>query len=150
MSVDSQIEHTRTAEEVAALDPPDAAALEEGLRQIREEISRGGRVPEARAKIQELAARWPEDERVQHWARVLAPPEVIPTPEAHRNARPIDRERAWLVQHRGEYSGCWVAVYEDRLIAVDPDLGVVLAEADRTPEGRQAVLYQQPGRPELT
>jgi hypothetical protein len=148
MSVESRTVDIKTADEIETPSQQDAAELEEGLQQIREDISRGGRVPEARAKIKELEARWPEDKRVQHWARVLAPPEVIPTPEAYKNARPIDRELKWLKEHRGEYPGCWVAVYEDRLIAADPDLGVVLAETRRQIGDKDAVLYQQPGVPE--
>jgi hypothetical protein len=31
-------------------------------------------------------------------------------------------------------TGCWLAVHEDRLIAADPDLGVVLAETRRQPK----------------
>jgi hypothetical protein len=148
MSVESQTKGIQTSEEIGACAQQDEAELEQRLRQLRDDISRGGRVPEARVAVKEMEARWPEDPRVQHWARVLAPPRVIPTPEAHKNLRPIDREHEWLRQHRGEYPGCWVAVFEDRLIAADPDLRVVLDEANRTLEGQQAVLYQQPGRPE--
>jgi hypothetical protein len=147
MSVESPIEDIKTADENKAPGRQDVDPLEAGLLQIRADLSHGGRVPEARAAVKELQARWPEDERVQYWARVLAPPQFIPTPEAHRNTRPIDREREWLIQHRGEYPGCWVAVYEDRLIAADPDLGVVLAETRRQLGDKDAVLYQQPGSP---
>src|SRR5438067_209542 len=85
-----------------------------GLAQLREDIPRGGRVQEAREAVKELEASWPDDHRVQYWARVLAPPRVIPTPEEHRNRRPLDRERAWLKEHAREYPGRWLAVYEDR------------------------------------
>jgi hypothetical protein len=62
-------------------------------------------------------------------------------------SRPLDRERAWLREHGREYPGCWLALDEDRLIAADPDLEVVLSLANQTPEGQRALLYQQPGRP---
>jgi hypothetical protein len=146
MSVESRAEIIEGAEEPKALSLDDEEALDRGLEQIRDDISRGGHVDEARALVKELEARWPESERVQYWARVLAPPVVVPTPEAHRNVRPLDREHAWLQKHRRAYPGCWLAVHEDRLIAADPDLGVVLAEARRQLGSEGAVLYWQPGR----
>jgi hypothetical protein len=145
MSIESQTENITITDEIEALNQQGSAELEEGLRQIREEISRGGRVPEARAKIAELEARWPEDTRVQYWARVLAPPVFLPAAAARRRSLPRDRERAWLRENVSKYPGCWLAVFEDRLIAADPDLDVVLAVADQSPEGENALLYQQPG-----
>jgi hypothetical protein len=127
---------------------PPTDELEQRLAQLRGDISHGGRVPEAREAVKELEARWPEDPRVQNWARVLAPPRVIPTPEAHRHHRPLDRERAWLKQHAREYPGCWLAVYEDRLIAANPDFGVVLTEARKTLGEGKAFLHYQPGEAE--
>lgn len=121
--------------------------LEQRLAQLRDDISHGGRVPEAREAVKVLEARWPEDPRVQYWARVLAP-RVTPTPEAHRHRRPIDRERAWLKQHAREYPGCWLAVYEDRLIAADPDFEVVLSEARKSLGEGKAFLHYQPGEKE--
>jgi hypothetical protein len=131
--------------EAQTVSPPTDGDLEQRLAQLRDAISRGGLVPKAREAVKELEARWPEDPRVQYWARVLAPPRVIPTPEAHRHRRPLDRERAWLKQHAREYPGCWLAVYEDRLIAADPDFGVVLSEARRTLGEGKAFLHYQPG-----
>jgi hypothetical protein len=120
--------------------------LDQKLTQLRADLS-NSRVTEARAMVQEMEARWPDSKRVQYWARVLAPPVVIPTTGPDPRSRPRDRERAWLREHGHEYPGCWLAVYEDRLIAADPDLGVVYSEVRRTlgPEG--AVLHWQPGEP---
>jgi hypothetical protein len=118
------------------------------LAQLRDDVS-SGRVEEARAAVQNLEARWPESERVQYWSRVLAPPAARTLPRPDPRSRPLDRERAWLREHAREYPGCWLAVYEDRLIAADPDLEVVLAAASQTPEGEHALLYQQPARPQV-
>src|SRR5437016_2670549 len=101
-----------------------------------------------RAMVKELEARWPDSERVQYWSRVLAPPTARTMPRPDPRSRPLDRERTWLREHAREHPGCWLAVYEDRLIAADPDLDVVLELANQTPEGEHALLYQQPGRPE--
>lgn len=147
MSVESQADVRMIADEIEALSPAEITELEEGLRQIREDISRGGRVPEARAKIAELEARWPEDKRVLYWARVLAPPIFLQTSVPGRRSRPRDRERDWLRRNAQKYPGCWVAIFEDQLIAAGSNLDEVLAVADQTPEGRDALLYQQPGSP---
>jgi hypothetical protein len=122
MSAESRTK-ARTAPEAKEAVGLDADELEQRLAQFRADVS-NGRVPEARAAVKELSACGPESKRGQHWDRVLAPPRVIPTPESHRHLRPLDRERAWLKEHAREYPGCWLAVYEDCLIAADPDLGV--------------------------
>jgi Family of unknown function (DUF5678) len=62
--------------------------------------------------------------------------------------RAIDRERAWLREHAREHPGCWIAVYEDRLVAANADLGVVLTEARRQLGDVGAVIWWQPGESE--
>jgi hypothetical protein len=79
--------------------------LEQKLAQLRDAVS-NSRVPEARAMVKELEARWPESDRVRYWARVLAPPVVVPTKGPDPRSHPRDRERAWLQEHGHEYSGC--------------------------------------------
>jgi hypothetical protein len=145
MSAKPERQRRAASGEAQTLSPPTDDELERRLAQLRDDISRGGRVSEAREAVKELEARWPEDPRVQYWARVLAPPGVIPTPDAHRHRRPLDRDRVWLKQHAREYPGCWLAVYEDHLIAADPDFGVVLSEARRTLGEGKAFLHYQPG-----
>jgi hypothetical protein len=147
MSVESREQKGAASGEVQTVSPPTDDELDQELARLRDDISHGGRVPEAREAVKELEARWPDDPRVQYWARVLAPPRVVPTPEAHLHRRPLDRERAWLKQHARDYPGCWLAVYEDRLIAADPDLSVVYAEVRRVLGTEGALLHWQPGGP---
>lgn len=118
--------------------------LEQRLAQLRDDVSHS-RVPEARAAVKDLAARWPDSPRVQYWASVLAPPVIVPTSGRDPRSRPRDRERAWLREHRHEYPGCWLAVFEDRLIAADPDLAVVFREARRVLGTEGALLHYQTG-----
>jgi hypothetical protein len=151
MGVEVQTENVRAPEGDSAA--PGAASvgtddeLDQRLAQLRDDVS-NSRVPEARAAVKELEARWPDSKRVQYWARVLAPPVVVPTTGPDPRSRPRDRERAWLREHRHEYPGCWLAVYEDRLIAADPDLGVVYREARRVLGAEGALLHYQPGAPQ--
>src|SRR5688500_2393561 len=74
------------------------AELQQRLTQLRDDVSRG-RVKEARAAVKELEARWPKSKRVQYWARVLAPPVVVPSTGPDPRSRSRDRERAWLREH---------------------------------------------------
>jgi hypothetical protein len=101
------------------------------------------RIPEARRLVKELAQRWPEAERVQHYARVLEPPIVRMRPDIP--ARSSEREWKWLEEHGREYPGCWLAIYEDRLIAADPDRRVVRAKAAEALGGESYLLFHQPG-----
>jgi hypothetical protein len=93
--------------------------LQEDLLRLRALVEEGD-VEGARTLARELAAAWPEDRRVQHWARVLAPPRVLGTSPASGCNLPAEHE--WLRAHAAEYPGCWIAVQEGRLIAASPDL----------------------------
>jgi hypothetical protein len=83
------------------------------------------RVEEARRLAPELSARWPDSQEIQHLARVLEPPKVIPSTPGPAGRR-FDRDHQWLREHAHEYPGCWIATLEDRLIAADPSLERVL------------------------
>jgi hypothetical protein len=114
------------------------------LKHLRD-LLEGDRVEEARRLVKELEQRWPEAERVQHYAQVLAPPKVRSRPDIPARSR--EQEWKWREEHGHEYPGCWLAVYEDRLIAADPDLQVVL---DRTREAigeESAFVFHQPDKP---
>ncbi len=45
--------------------------------------------------------------------------------------RDMSKDMKWLGEHRKEYAGKWVAVYEDRLIASSDTAAEVFAEMDR-------------------
>ncbi len=119
--------------------------LEEDLKHLRDLLARGD-VKKARALLKELEPRWPDSAWVRHYVRVLA----LPTPSMRAGEREPshDREHAWLREHGHEYPGCWLAVREDRLLAADPDFGVVLSAIHGTPGGERALLYFQPGTPD--
>src|SRR5687768_12774189 len=94
--------------------PPELTA---DLARLREMVEQSD-VEGARAFVKELEQRWPDSKKVQHWARVLAPP-VARVLRGVRG-RPLDKERAWIREHGREYPGCWLAVLGDQLIAADP------------------------------
>jgi len=45
--------------------------------------------------------------------------------------RDMSKDMRWLAEHRDEYAGKWVAVYEDRLVASGDNARDVYAEVDR-------------------
>ena len=101
---------------------------------------------EARALAPELAARWPESPEIQHMARVLEPPKILPNKPGPR-ARPLKSEHEWLAQHAHEYPGCWIAVYGDRLTAAGPDLTAVSAEVRQAIGDEAALVHYEPADP---
>jgi len=103
------------------------------------------RIPEARRFVKELEQRWPEDERVRHYAHVLEPPKVRMRPDIPARSR--EQEWKWLEEHGHEYPGCWLAIDEDRLIAADPDRRTVIKRAEQALAGRAYLLFHQPGSP---
>lgn len=119
--------------------PP--AELSGALKKLRA-LLESAAIEDARALIGELAAEWPEDARVQHYARVLAPPVVSAQPRSrHRSLR---LERAWLREHAHEHPGCWLAVLGDTLIAAEPDVGSVLDAIRHHASGSDALLHYEP------
>jgi len=117
------------------------AALAEDLQSLRDLLDEG-RIEAARRFVKELEPRWPDSERVRHYAHVLAPPVVRIRPDIKGRSR--DREFAWLKQHAHEYPGCWLAIYEDRLIAADPDYPVVVAKTREVLGQEGALVFYQP------
>jgi hypothetical protein len=115
------------------------------LQHLRDLLERD-QVEEARRFVKELEQRWPEAERVRHYAQVLEPPKVRSRPDIP--PRSMDQEWQWLEDHRHEYPGCWVAIYKDRLIAADPDRRVVVAKAREILREEGALLFHQPGKSE--
>jgi hypothetical protein len=108
-----------------AREATDQERLAADLRQLYDLLERE-RIDEARRYVKELEQRWPDAERVQHYAHVLAPPVAQSRPDL--KTRSMHRELAWVREHAHEYPGCWLSVFEDQLVAADPDLQVVLAK----------------------
>ncbi|MEA3339110.1 MAG: hypothetical protein U9R15_04005 [Chloroflexota bacterium] len=66
-------------------------------------------------KLAQLGGRlFPDHERVQRAAYVLAPPVARVTHLP--SARGLDDSSAWMQKHAGEYKGQWIAVREGRLL----------------------------------
>ncbi len=94
----------------------------------------------ARAWSQELLRRWPDHPRAQHWAYVLAPTVARVVPRKYPPRR-RDLEREWLKQHGHEYAGLWVVLYEDRLLAADPERAKAVELARQVPCDGEPFLH---------
>jgi Family of unknown function (DUF5678) len=121
----------------------DRERLAADLRHLNDLLERE-RIEEARRYVKELQQRWPDAERVQHYAHVLAPPVARSRPDL--KTRPMHRELAWVREHAHEHPGCWLAVFEDRLVAADPDLQVVLAKTREALGHENVLVVQAPKR----
>ena len=100
---------------------PDEAGLAQDLTELRALLESGrSRVPESRT-----------------------PPagKMVGT---YGPSRSLDRQRAWLREHAREYPGCWLAVFEDRLVAAGPDFGEVLDKVRSRPGCEEAILFFTP------
>jgi pentatricopeptide repeat protein len=122
----------------AATEPPE---LVDALARLRGLVEQS-RVEEARTYVKEMEQRWPASERVQYWARVLAPPVARVVPGGPHP--PLDAEYAWIREHGREYPGCWIAVKGNRLVAADRDPGVVIDAVRQSPESKDALLHYSP------
>ena len=72
-------------------------------------------------ELAQLGGRlFPDHERGQRAARVLAPP-VVRAVRAPR-ARGLDASMAWFDEHASQYRGQWVAVREGQLLAAAESL----------------------------
>lgn len=119
---------------------PDGS-MEADLQRLKSLVE-NSRVPEARAFVQVLEERWPESPRVQHWARVLAPPRSLPGRDGpNRSHR---REIAWLKAHAHEYPGQWLAICEDELVAASASLTDVDEQVRARGYSGKVVLLKNP------
>ena len=75
-------------------------------------------------ELAQLGGRlFPDHERVQQAARVLAPPKAQVT--YLPRAKGLDDSRMWLREHASEYKGQWIAVREGRLLGAAYSFDVI-------------------------
>jgi len=111
------------------------------LEQLRDLLDAGD-TERARTHAAAAAARFPDDQRVVDYARILAPPRVVPTPDLPGT----DADWRWLHARAREYPGQFLSLYGGELLAAGPDGEAVLAEAEARAPGRRVLLYWQPPR----
>lgn len=140
---------TEKIDRPAPADPPSMRELQElpewdDLLLLRGYLERED-VEGARRFVGELEQRWPESERVRHYAKVLAPPVVRVVPGGP--SRSLKRELKWLQEHPNDYPGRWIAVRGDSVIAVGSDPGEVLEKVRQLPGCKDVLLNLQASSP---
>lgn len=88
------------------------------IRQVQTWMQQA-RVRELEVAAPWLARRWPDDPLARHYAWLWAP--SVARISTRRCKPSVEKENRWLDEHQHEYPGCWVALYDDQLIAADPD-----------------------------
>ncbi len=63
--------------------------------------------------------------------------------------RDMSKDMEWLSQHRREYTGKWVAIYEDRLIASGDNAAEVYAEVDKAAFPQTLVTFIEEPLPHI-
>ena len=116
----------------------------EALTQLADLVKRG-ELAEASERVRDMERRWPNDDEVQRFVRVLAPPAI--SVRKGSTGRSYHREYNWLREHSREYPGCWLAVLDHRLIAVSPDAKAVVEAVKRDPSAQGALLHFEPEVP---
>jgi hypothetical protein len=86
----------------------------------------------ARRIASQGAARFPNDEQIQKYARVLAPPRILSKEAPPRSDLKANRD--WLKAHRNEYQGQWVALHDGELLGAAHSLGELKDQIDNTEE----------------
>jgi hypothetical protein len=91
---------------------------------------KAGAYLDARQVSVDALKRYPDDDEVKKFARVLAPPRVLasnlpPDPDVEAN-------QAWLTTHHGEYSGRWVALRGGDLLGAGVSLKELIALVGET------------------
>ena len=89
----------------------------------------------ARRIASQGASRFPNDEEIQKYARVLAPPRVVKEEDSTRSDLRANRD--WLKVHRNEYQGEWVALHNGELFGTAP----TLAELKDHIDGDEGVFF---------
>jgi hypothetical protein len=100
------------------------------------------RVDEARELSQQLAQKWPDSQPIQRLFNVLQPPRATFVPGLP--VRSFREEYAWIDDHAHEYPGCWLAIYQDRLVASGPDRKEVVRTALAELGEDRPLLFFQP------
>jgi len=103
-----------------------------------------GRVQDARAMIGQATLRGLHSKALSEWREVLAPARVRLRKTAKQ--RPRDREQRWLSQHESEYSGQWVALNGEVLVAAGDDLRRVIEDVRGLPSAEDVIFCLVPKR----
>jgi hypothetical protein len=140
------VSNGHSSETVAVPTQREAPETAEAALKVVRTLVEAGKVRLARERTTAFLEIWPDDARLQSAANVLAPPQVW----SHKSERPRttgEQEFKWIREHALEYSGQWVALLGDQLLASGRDFKLVRAELETIEGGSDALLHFQPSGP---
>lgn len=106
-----------------------------------------GRMKEARVLIQELAVKYPDHERIQHYAVVIAPPKARSIPKEEAEAmglKPHPQAMKLISQEAHKHPGCWLAASDEGELLTDPSLKDLMETLRAREDGQEFVLWYEP------
>ncbi|WP_374880161.1 hypothetical protein [Microseira sp. BLCC-F43] len=89
---------------------------EDFINAIKSDFERGG-LHIARQLAFRAVELYPENEKIQYYAYVLAPPKATVVPSNPERRQSIMADRAWMDKNRLNYIGRWVALRNGELLA---------------------------------
>ena len=89
---------------------------EDFINGIKSDFERGG-LHIARQLAFRAVKLYPENEKIQYYAHVLAPPKVTVVPSNPERRQSIMADRTWMEKNRLNYIGRWVALRNGELLA---------------------------------
>jgi hypothetical protein len=113
-------------------------STEDYLRAVRLALSAGAYVMASKLSAQG-AAQYPGYSELQKFARLLAPPKILPNTEPPNPTLRLNRD--WLMAHGIEYRGRWVALKAGQLLGQAPTLSELI-EITGDPKGKHILLTQ--------
>lgn len=126
------------------LDLTESVESEEDAVRVVRALVESSRIREARERTDEFLQIWPDSKLLQIGKRILAPSvaKVVPSTKPPRSRT---KENEWIKSNARNFPGQWLLVFEDRLIAGGPDLSEVIRQGQTTEDGKEGVLWFQPG-----
>jgi len=99
------------------------------LRAIHLALAAGAHMA-ARNLATQGTARYPDDPELEKYARVLAPPRMLPN--SPRSNSGLRANRDWLMANGAKYRGQWVALRQGELLGVGDSLHALINEVGST------------------
>jgi hypothetical protein len=113
---------------------------EDFINGIKSDFERGG-LHIARQLAFRAAELYPENEKIQYYAYVLAPPKATVVPSNPERRKMVAANGDWLKENRIKYLNRWVAVRNGELLADAASLDELVAQIDDTKDTLITVLY---------
>lgn len=108
------------------------------FKSIQKDISQDN-IEEARQQINSTIEYLPHSNRLNKLKKLLEPPRVISSSLSASKNR--DKERDWLKKNSKKFKGKWVALVDDKLIAFNKSISVVIRKTKKKYDLKEVLLH---------